>query len=325
MKAVLCRVYGPPESLAIEEVESPTPGRRQVVVSVRASGVNFPDTLIIQGKYQFKPPLPFSPGGEVSGIVKEVGSGVEHVKVGDRVIASAAFGGFAEEFVADADTLVSMPDDMDFDTASSLVMTYGTCLYALKDRGNLHPGERLLVLGAAGGIGLAAIEIGAILGAEVIAAASTDEKLAVCRQHGAVAGINYSTEDLKERAKELTGGKGVDVVLDPVGGDYAETALRAIAWEGRYLVVGFTAGEIPRIPLNLTLLKGCSIVGVFWGSFAARDPQRNRDNLQELLGWWREGKLKPHIFARYPLDRAADALYDIINRKATGKIVLLPA
>jgi len=325
MKAVLCRAYGPPESLAIEEVESPTPGRRQVVVSVRASGVNFPDTLIIQGKYQFKPPLPFSPGGEVAGIVKEVGSGIEHVKVGDRVIASAAFGGFAEEFVADVDTLVPMPDDMDFDTAAALVMTYGTCLYALKDRGNLRPGERLLVLGAAGGIGLAAIEIGAILGAEVIAAASTDEKLAVCRQHGAVAAINYSTEDLKERAKELTGGNGVDVVLDPVGGDYAEAALRAIAWEGRFLVVGFTAGEIPRIPLNLTLLKGCSIVGVFWGSFAAREPQRNQANLQELLGWWREGKLKPHISARYPLERAGDALNDIINRKATGKIVLLPA
>src|SRR5215472_5440428 len=216
MKAVLCKALGAPESLVVEEVESPVPGPGQVVISVRAAGVNFPDTLIIQGKYQFKPPLPFSPGGEVAGIVKEVGSGIEHVKVGDRVIASAAFGGFAEEFVADVDTLVPMPDDMDFDTAAALVMTYGTCLYALKDRGNLRPGERLLVLGAAGGIGLAAIEIGAILGAEVIAAASTDEKLAVCRQHGAVAAINYSTEDLKERAKELTGGKGVDVVLDPV-------------------------------------------------------------------------------------------------------------
>ena len=324
MKAVLCRAFGPPESLVVEEVESLAPAPGQVVVSVNSCGVNFPDTLIIQGKYQFKPPFPFSPGSEVAGVVKDVGRGVESVKIGDRVIASSPCGGFAEEFVANAESLVPMPDGMEFDIASAFVMTYGTCLYALKDRANLQPGERLLVLGAAGGIGLAAIEIGTVLGATVIAAASSDEKLEVCRQHGASELINYSTEDLKERVKALTGGQGVDVVVDPVGGDYSEAALRGMAWNGRFLVLGFTAGEIPRVPLNLPLLKGSSIVGVFWGSFVARDPEHNQANLQQLLGWLQEGKLRPLISARYPLERAADALNDIINRKVTGKIVLLP-
>jgi NADPH2:quinone reductase len=307
----------------VEEVESPTPGRGQVVVSVKACGVNFPDTLIIQGKYQFKPSMPFSPGGEVAGVVKEVGAGVERVKAGDRVIAFTAYGGFAEEVLAEAETLIPIPDGIDFDVASSFVMTYGTDIHALKDRANLQPGERLLVLGAAGGIGLAAVELGAVMGARVIAAASSEEKLAVCMQHGASDAINYSSEDLKERVKALTGGQGVDVVVDPVGGNYSEAALRGMAWNGRFLVIGFTAGEIPRIPLNLTLLKGCSIVGVFWGSFAAREPERNRANLQQLLGWLQEGKLKPRISARYPLERAADALNDIIARKVTGKAVLM--
>ncbi|MGO8948149.1 MAG: NADPH:quinone oxidoreductase family protein [Ktedonobacterales bacterium] len=324
MKAVLCKAFGPPESLVIEEVEPMAPGPGQVVVSVRACGVNFPDTLIIQGKYQYKPPLPFSPGSEVAGVVKEVGAGVERVKIGDPVIASSAYGGFAEEFVADAEALVPMPDGMDFDVASAFLMTYGTCLYALKDRASLQPGERILVLGAAGGIGLAAVEIGRVLGARVIAAASTEEKLAVCRQHGASDTINYSTEDLKERIRALTNGQGVDVVVDPVGGNYSEIALRSMAWNGRLLVIGFTAGEIPRIPLNLVLLKGSSIVGVFWGSFVARDPQQNQVNLQLLLGWLQEGKLRPRISARYPLERAAEALNDIINRNVTGKVVLLP-
>ncbi len=324
MKAVLCKAFGPPESLVLEEVASPVPGRGQVVISVRACGVNFPDTLIIQGKYQFKPPLPFSPGSEVAGVVKEIGPGVERVKIGDRVMAGSAFGGFAEEIIAEAEALIPVPDGMDFDTASALLMTYGTSLYALKDRANLQPGERMLVLGAAGGIGLAATEIGAVMGAEVIAAASSDAKLAICREHGASNVINYSAEDLKERIRALTKGQGVDVVVDPVGGDYSETALRGMAWNGRFLVIGFTAGEIPRVPLNLTLLKGCSIVGVFWGSFVARDPQKNQENVRLLLGWWQEGKLKPRISARYPLERAADALNDISNRKAIGKIVILP-
>ncbi len=323
MKAVVCKAYGPPESLVVEEVESPTPGRGQVVVSVKACGVNFPDTLIIQGKYQFKPTMPFSPGGEIAGVVKAVGTGVERVKVGDRVIAFTAYGGFAEEVLAEAESLIPIPDGIDFDVASSFVMTYGTDIHALKDRANLQPGERLLVLGAAGGIGLAAVELGAVMGARVIAAASSEEKLAVCMQHGASDAINYSSEDLKERVKALTGGQGVDVVVDPVGGNYSEAALRGMAWNGRFLVVGFTAGEIPRIPLNLALLKGCSIVGVFWGSFAAREPERNQANIQQLLDWLQEGKLRPRISARYPLERAADALNDIISRKVTGKAVLM--
>ncbi len=324
MKAVLCKAYGPPESLVVEEVEALKPGRGQAVVSVKACGVNFPDTLIIQGQYQFKPPMPFSPGAEVAGVVKEVGAGVENVKPGDRVIAFPGWGGFAEEVIAEANTLIPMPDSMDFKTASALVMTYGTCIHALKDRAQIQPGETLLVLGAAGGIGLSAIEIGKALGAKVIAAASTEEKLAVCLQHGADDAINYSNEDLRERIKGLTGGQGVDVIVDPVGGAYSEPALRSMAWNGRFLVIGFTAGEIPRIPLNLPLLKGCSIVGVFWGSFVARDPQHNQENLRELLGWLEVGKIRPRISATYPLERAADALNDITQRKVTGKVVLVP-
>jgi NADPH2:quinone reductase len=320
---MVCKAYGPPESLVLEQVELPKPGRGQVVVSVKACGVNFPDTLIIRGLYQFKPPTPFSPGSEVAGIVKEVGAGVESVKPGDRVMAFSAFGGFAEEVLADAGGLMPMPAGMDFDTAASFVMTYGTSLHALKDRAGLRRGETLLVLGAAGGIGLAAVEIGKAMGAKVIAAASSDEKLAVCRQHGADAVINYSSEDLKERINALTERQGVDVIVDPVGGAHSEAALRGMAWNGRFLVVGFTAGDIPRVPLNLALLKGCAIVGVFWGSFAARDPKHNHDNLRELLGWFEAGKLRPRISARYPLEHAADALNDILQRKVMGKAVLV--
>lgn len=323
MKAVLCKAYGPPESLVIEEVESLRPGPGQVVISVKACGINFPDTLIIEGKYQFKPEMPFSPGGEVAGVVKAVGDGVERVKAGDRVIAFTGWGGFAEEVLAEARVLIPMPAEMDFVTASSFVMVYGTSHYALKDRAKIQPGETLLVLGAAGGVGLAAVELGKAMGARVIAAASSDEKLAVCQQHGADECINYANEDLKERIKLLTGGQGVDVIYDPVGGNYAEPALRGMAWQGRYLVVGFAAGEIPRIPLNLTLLKGCSIVGVFWGSFTTRDPQRNQEHLRELMTWFHEGKLRPHVSATYPLERVADALNDLRARKITGKAVLL--
>ncbi len=323
MQAVLCKTYGPPESLVIEEVEPLQPGKGQVVLSVKACGVNFPDTLIIQGQYQFKPPMPFSPGGEVAGVVKAVGDGVEGVHIGDRVIASTGWGGFAEEVLTDTTRLIPMPDGVDFPTASAFVMTYGTSYHALKDRANLKPGEKLLVLGAAGGVGLAAIEIGKAMGAHVIAAASTDAKLAICQQHGADELINYSTTDLKQQVKILGGSNGIDVIYDPVGGDYSEAALRGIAWNGRFLVVGFTAGEIPRIPLNLALLKGCSIVGVFWGAFVAREPQQNQENLQQLFAWLQEGKIKPHISATYPLHRAADALNDLMQRKVTGKAVLL--
>ena len=323
MKAVLCKEYGPPESLVIEDIPSPRPGKGQVVITVKACGVNFPDTLIIEGKYQFKPALPFSPGGEVSGIVKELGEGVNTVKVGDRVIAFTGWGGFAEEVVTEAAKLIPIPGDIDFATAASFTLVFGTAHHALKDRAHIKPGETLLVLGAAGGVGLASVELGKLMGARVIAAASSDEKLEVCKQHGADDVINYTNEDLRERVKTLTGGNGVDVIVDPLGGNYSEPALRSIAWNGRFLVIGFAAGDIPRIPLNLTLLKGCSIVGVFWGSFTEHEPRHNQENLQELLTWLAQGKLKPHISATYPLERAAGALNDVLNRKVKGKVVLL--
>lgn len=324
MKAVLCKEYGMPETLVIEEIEPLRADRGQVVVTVKACGVNFPDTLIIQGKYQVKPPMPFSPGSEVAGIVKEVGEGVTGIRVGDHVIASTGWGGFAEEVVVSASKIIPMPAGLDFTIASAFVLTYGTAHHALKDRAQIQPGEALLILGAAGGVGIAALEIGKQLGARVIAAASSEEKLAVCRQHGASEGINYASEDLRERIKHITGGQGVDVIFDPVGGSFSEPALRSMAWKGRFLVVGFAGGEIPRIPLNLTLLKGCSIVGVFWGAFTEREPQRNAENLRELMDWLSQGILKPHISATYPLERASDALYDMLNRKVLGKAVLVP-
>ena len=263
MKAVLCKEYGLPGKLVVEDIPSPKPATGQVVVSVKACGVNFPDTLIIQGKYQFKPALPFSPGGEVAGVVKEIGEGVTRVKPGDRVIAFNTWGGFAEEMVVDADRTIPMLASMDFIPASAFVLTYGTSYHALKDRAEIKAGETMLVLGAAGGVGLAAIQLGKAMGARVIAAASSDEKLKVCRDNGADDLINYGSEDLRARVKAITAGKGVDVVYDPVGGAYSELALRDMAWKGRFLVVGFAAGDIPKVPLNLTLLKGCSIVGVF--------------------------------------------------------------
>ncbi len=323
MKAVLCKAFGPPESLVIEDIEPLKPGKGQVVISVKACGVNFPDTLIIQGKYQSKPPFPFIPGSEVAGIVKEVGEGVDHIKVGNRVIAFTGLGGFAEEVVVVATLLIPMPRNMDFTTASAFVMTYGTSHHALKDRAQLKPGETLLVLGAAGGVGLAAVEIGKVMGARVVAAASSNEKLEVCKQHGADEVINYSTEDLRDRIKQLMGGKGVDVTFDPLGGGYSEPMLRSMAWGGHFLVIGFAAGDIPRIPLNLPLLKACSIVGVFWGSFMERDPKHGRENIHELITWITEGKLKPHVSATYTLEHVADALNDLMERKVTGKAVLV--
>jgi len=289
---------------------------------VKASGVNFPDTLIIQGKYQFKPELPFSPGGEVAGVVKTVGEGVTSLKPGDRVIASSGWGGFAEELVVDADRTIPMPDGMDFVPASAFVLTYGTSYHALKDRAQLQAGETMLVLGASGGVGLSAIQIGKMMGAKVIAAASTDQKLEVCKANGADELINYSKDDLRTRVKEVTSGKGVDVVYDPVGGAYSEPALREMAWKGRFLVVGFAAGDIPKVALNLTLLKGCSIVGVFWGSFTRKEPDANQKNNEELMQFFAQGKVKPHIHATYPLERAADALNDVLYKRVSGKVVL---
>jgi NADPH2:quinone reductase len=324
MRAVLCKAYGPPESLVVEELPSPTAGLGEVVLDVRACGVNFPDVLIIQNKYQFRPPLPFAPGGEVAGVIKELGEGVKGLRVGQRVIGSTGWGGFAEELALDATRVTPIPDSMDFETASAFLLTYGTSHHALKDRAQLRAGETLLVLGAAGGVGLAAVEIGKVMGARVIAAASAPEKLAVCREHGADEVIDYAKEDLKERVKQLTAGEGADVVYDPVGGAFSEAALRATAWNGRFLVIGFAAGDIPKIPLNLVLLKGCAIVGVFWGAFTARESARNRANIDELLAWFEAGKIKPHISATYPLERAAVALNDMAARRVTGKVVLVP-
>jgi NADPH2:quinone reductase len=323
MRAVVCKEFGPPESLRVEEVAAPVVGAGKVLIEVRAAGVNYPDVLIIQNKYQFKPPLPFTPGGEVAGVVKEVGEGVTDFAPGDRVLASTGWGGFAEEAVAEAKGVFRIPDSMDFETAAAFLMTYGTSHHALVDRARLQPGETLLVLGAAGGVGLAAVEIGHVLGARVIAAASSAEKLAVCKEHGADEGIDYSKEDLKQRTKELTGGQGADVVYDPVGGDFAEQALRATAWNGRFLVIGFVAG-IPKIPLNLTLLKGCQIVGVFWGAFVGRENERHQRNVRELFDWYEAGKLAPRISASYPFDRVAEALGDLDQRRVKGKVVLVP-
>jgi len=322
MKAVLCKELGPPEKLVVEDVPSLKAGKGQVVVSVKAAGVNFPDTLIIQGKYQFKPEPPFSPGGEVAGMIKEVGEDVTGVKPGDRVIAAATWGGFAQELVADADRLVPMPDEMDFVSASAFVLTYGTSYHALKDRAQLQAGETLLVLGASGGVGLSAIQIGKAMGARVIAAASSDTKLAVCKSNGADELINYASEDLRTRVKAITAGRGVDVVYDPVGGSYSELALRDVAWNGRFLVVGFAAGDIPKIPLNLALLKGCSIIGVFWGAFTKNEAQKNRRNNEELMQLFVAGQVKPHIHATYPLERAAEALNEVLNKRVSGKVVL---
>jgi NADPH:quinone reductase len=322
MKAVLCRQHGLPETLTLEDVPSLVPGPQQVVIAVHAAGVNFPDTLIIQGKYQFKPELPFSPGGEVAGVIKHVGAEVEGLRVGDRVLAPLGWGGFAEEAIAEAWRVLPIPGDMDFETASAFVLTYGTSHHALKDRAQLQPGETLLVLGAAGGVGLAAIEIGKAMGARVIAAASSDEKLAVCAEHGADELIHYVRDDLRTRLKDITGGRGIDVVYDPVGGAFSEPALRSTAWNGRFLVVGFAAGDIPSIPLNLPLLKGCSVVGVFWGAFARNERARNAQNMQELFGWFQQGKVRPHICARYPLAQAAEAMNAVANRSAKGKVVI---
>lgn len=321
MKAILCKEHGLPSQLVLEELPTPQPGPKEVRIEIKACSVNFPDTLIIQGLYQFKPPLPFSPGSDIAGIIREVGAGVKHLKVGDEVFGTVPYGGFAEAVVAPAGTVFPKPPVMDYKVAASFMMAYATSYHALKDRARLQEGETLLVLGASGGVGLAAVELGKLMGARVIAAASTAEKLVLCQQYGADEWINYSVEDLKQRVKDLTGGVGANVVYDPVGGDYSEAALRATAWEGRFLVVGFPAG-IARIPLNLPLLKGCDIVGVFWGRFTAETPQKNMQNALELINLYAEGKLRPHIDRVYSLEEAPQALEDMMNRKVKGKVVV---
>jgi NADPH:quinone reductase-like Zn-dependent oxidoreductase/acyl dehydratase len=323
MKALLCKEFGTPDKLVLEEIASPRAGTGQVVIGIKACSANFPDVLMIQNLYQFKPPLPFSVGGEVAGIIKEVGEGVKHLRVGDKVIALCGWGGFAEEVAVDARRCVLLPPAIDFPVGASLLYNYGTSYHALKDRAALKAGETLLVLGAAGGVGLAAVELGKLMGAKVIAAASAEEKLAVCKEKGADFLINYAKEDLKEKIKEITEGRGVDVVYDPIGDKYAEPALRSMAWKGRYLVVGFAGGEIPKIPLNLALLKGCAIVGVFWGSFTEKEAQKSGENLMELANFYMEGKIRPHIYKTYSLSDAPQALWDLINRKVIGKAVVV--
>ncbi len=328
MKAVLCKQWGGPETLVIEDVTLPDPKPGEVKIRVRAAGVNFPDVLIIQNKYQMKPPLPFSPGAEVAGDVIAVGEGVTHVKAGDRVVSFCGIGGFSEEVIAPAAVTLPMPPGVSYELAAVFSLAYGTSWHAVRDRAALQAGETMLVLGAAGGVGLAAVEIGKAIGARVIAAASTDEKLAICTQHGADAVINYSQgvggENLREAIKQECGKNGPDVIYDPVGGKFAEPAFRSIGWRGRYLVVGFADGEIPALPLNLMLLKGASLVGVFWGEFAKREPANNQKGLAEMMGWIREGKLKPLISKTYKLEEAPQALMDMAARKVTGKVVIAP-
>jgi NADPH2:quinone reductase len=322
MRAVICRELGPPETLEFTDIPTPAPGEGEVLVDVHGCGVNFPDTLIIAGRYQLKPPLPFSPGAEVAGTVAAVGPGVERVAVGDRVMCMSIYGGYAEQLVTPAAGLLPVPDGMDLLSASAFVTAFFTSYHALADRGRLQKGETLLVLGAGGGVGLAAVQLGVALGARVIAAASTDAKLDLCRRYGAAETINYAADDLRGRLRELTGGTGPDVIYDPVGGALSEPALRSLAWRGRFLVVGFAAGEIPRIPLNLTLLKGCEIVGVFAGEFLTRQPEDGMRTAHALGELFAAGKIRPEVSATYPLERAAEAMRAIGAREVSGKIIV---
>ncbi len=324
MKAILCTRFGTPDDLQLADVAPPTAGPGQAVVRIKAAALNFFDLLIIAGKYQHKPPFPFSPASEFAGIVESVGPGVTDFAPGDRVMGSTGWGAAREVLAASTKQLVKIPDNLDFDRAAGLTVTYATTLYGLRERGKLKSGETLVVLGASGGVGLAAIEIGKIIGARVIACASSDEKLAFARKHGADETVNYVSEDLRGALKRLGGERGVDVVYDPVGGSYAEPAVRALGWEGRYLVVGFAAGEIPKLPLNLVLLKSCDIRGVLWGAWALREPDGQRALMTDIVRWCAEGKLSAHVHAAYPLAEIATALKAIADRKVMGKIVLQP-
>ena len=324
MKALLCTHYGTPDDLVLADIADPTPAPGEAVVRIHAAALNFFDTLIIAGKYQTKPAFPFSPSAEFAGTIESLGEGVTGLQVGDRVLACSSYGAARERIAIAAGKLIKIPDSIDFDHAAGICVTYGTTMHALKDRAKLQPGETLAVLGASGGTGLAAIELGKIMGARVIACASSPEKITFAREHGADDGIDYAKEDLKEALRRATNGKGPNVIYDPVGGQYAEPALRAIAWKGRYLVVGFAAGEIPKLPFNLMLLKGCDVQGVFWGSFIERDLAGHRDNTEHLLAWCAAGKLSSHVHAVYPLAEAATALKAIAARTVMGKVILRP-
>ena len=330
MKALQCVELGGPDKLEINVVDSPSAIPGHVVIDVKSGSINFPDVLMIQGLYQFQPPLPFTPGGESAGIISEVGEDVTKFKVGDKVFAMTGTGAFAEKILAHEASCTLIPDSMDYDSAAALSMTYGTSLYALKQRANIQPGETLLVLGASGGVGIAAIELGKAMGAKVIAAASTQDKVDMCMAHGADEGFIYPTgsldrdqqKELSNKIKELTGGVGANVVYDPVGDSYSEPCLRATAWEGRYLVIGFAAGEIPKIPLNITLLKGCQVVGVFWGAWVGMCPDENNKNFAELFKLHAEGKINPEVSQKYSLEKSADAFLHLANRKAKGKVII---
>ncbi len=323
MKALVCKELGLADKLQlVNDWPEPEVGDHDVLIEVKAAGLNFPDVLIIQGKYQVKPDLPFIPGGECSGVVLAVGSAVTRFKAGDKVLSMGASGAFCEKIAANENAVFPMPKGLSFEQAAGVSITYFTSYYALKQRANLQPGETMLVLGAAGGVGTTAIELGKLMGAKVIAAASSEEKLALCKQLGADEVINYSETSLKDAIKELTGGRGVDVVYDPVGGDYAEPAIRGMAWNGRYLVIGFASGPIPKIPLNLTLLKGCSLVGVFWGRFSMEEPEENRKNIEELWALFASGKISPVVTDSFPFDQYEDAFNCLIERRARGKVIM---
>jgi NADPH2:quinone reductase len=324
MKAILCRRFCSPEQLELADIAEPQAGPGEAVVRIKAAALNFFDTLIIAGKYQHKPPFPFSPAAEFSGVVESIGPGVSEIAPGDRVMGSIGWGAAREAVAVPARQLVKVPDELDFDRAAGLTVTYGTTLYALRLRAALRPGEILVVLGASGGTGLATVEIGRVMGARVIACASSDEKLRFARAHGATDTVNYATEDLRGALRRLGGERGIDVVYDPVGGPYTEAAVRSMAWDGRYLVIGFAAGEIPRLPLNLVLLKNCDIRGVAWGAWARREPDAQRDLMTDIVRWCAQGKLSAHVHAVYPLTQIAAALHAIADRKVMGKIVLRP-
>jgi NADPH2:quinone reductase len=324
MKALLCTRYGTPDDLELADIGDPVPAPGEAVVRIAAAALNFFDTLIIAGKYQTKPVMPFSPAAEFAGTVESIAAGVTSIRAGDRVLGYAGYGAARERIAIAADRLVKIPDGLDFDRAAGLCVTYGTTLYALKDRARLKRGETLAVLGASGGVGLAAVELGKLMGARVIACASSAEKIAFAKKHGADDGIDYGKDDLKDALRRLTEERGADVIYDPVGGAYSEAALRSIAWQGRFLVVGFAAGDIPKLPLNLVLLKGCDVLGVFWGSWIERHPKGHRANTEQLLAWAADGKLSSHVHAVYPLKEAPAALKAIAARQVMGKVILRP-
>jgi NADPH2:quinone reductase len=324
VKAILCRRFGTPDDLVLADIPDPVAGPGEIVAEVVAVGLNFFDTLIVAGKYQTKPPFPFSPGGEFAGVVESVGAGVAAFAPGDRVMGYTNFNAARERTAVAADNIVKLPAGLDFDRAAALTITYGTAYHALKHRAQLHPQETLAVLGAAGGVGLAAVELGRVMGARVIACASTDAKLDFARSHGAHDVVNYDREDLRDALRRLAGEHGIDVVFDPVGGRYSEPAVRSLAWEGRHLVVGFAAGEIPKLPLNLVLLKGCAVLGVFWGAWVRHDNERYKAAISELAHWCAEGKLSCHIQEVYPLAETPRALKALADRKVMGKLLVRP-